>query len=272
MSQSVEPEVDPSATTGKAPTGNTAGADPWWRRKYIKLRDFFKEYRDLPKKEIHLMRSQAVGNGPFFVKLVDDFYSDCNRRHPRYWVIKQFTVGVALCELPKSFDEYFAAIEAAARRNYKKAIREGITFRRIDYNNHLGEIAKIRQSADVRQGRPMPEDYLQGVVEPCQNPASQTGIHDYPYFGVFRDQQLIAYAGVLLAGEACMIEHILGHAEFQSSRPVPLLIIELARYLLAEHPHVKFLIYGSTYGAGESLRRFKRKFLFLPTKVKWLKE
>ena len=49
-----------------------------------------------------------------------------------------------------------------------------------------------------------------------------------------------------------------------------LVIVEAARDILENYPGVKYYMYGTTYGASETLRRFKRKFRFVPTKVKWV--
>ena len=51
---------------------------------------------------------------------------------------------------------------------------------------------------------------------------------------------------------------------------VPMLIISLAEYILQHFPTVKYYTYGAFFGAGTTLRRFKRKFLFLPHRVTWV--
>lgn len=222
----------------------------------------------LPQIEIDLMLRETSGNQPFFAEVTREFFRESRRRHRKFMLIGNLTHGVALCRLPESFDEYFMMIEAAGRRNVKKANRLGYEFRRIEYNDHLKEIGEIRRSAPVRQGR-LPDEFLSGEVSPCRNPVSNSSCHDYPYFGVLRDGRLAAYMGVLIAGELAIIEHIYGHADLQSDGVVPKLIVGGAEWLMENAPAVKWYGYGSYFGASESLRRFKRKFRFKPYRVQW---
>lgn len=222
----------------------------------------------LPRVDINLNHAETVGNDPFYGRIVREFYETTRRRHPKFPLVKRYEYGVALCTIPKEFEAYFMMIEAAARRNFKKAERNGYVFSKIDFNNHLGDIKEIRQSTDVRQGS-VASEILNGKVTRCSNPASTTNIHDYPYFGILKDGRLVAYAGCLVAGELCMIEHILGHAARQSDGIVPALIISIARYVMEHYPSVKYYGYGTYFGAGRTMRRFKRKFGFVPHRVKW---
>ncbi len=224
--------------------------------------------RKLPRVKVDLRYREAVSNDPFYASLVRQFYNDSMSRHRRYWVIPRFAVGVALCRLPENYDEYFRRIEAAGRRNCKKAMRLGYDFRRIEFNNHLSDIAAIRHSKEIRQG-PMSAAFLNGGVAPVSNPPALNRVHDYPYFGVLRERMLRAYAGCFICGEVCLLEHVLGHGDFESDGIVPRLYCGIVEYLLANHPEVRYFAYGTYMGAGETLRRFKRKFLFQPHNVDW---
>ena len=232
------------------------------------LRDL-KELWQLPEITVNLMCGAASDSDPFYERIVREFYKDTQRAHKKMPLIKAFKHGVALCELPQRTDEYFMAIEASARRNYKKAERNGYSFARINFNEYLADIGEIRRSAAVRQGA-VPEAILSDEVKRCENPPAATNVHDYPYFGVLKDGRLHAYAGCLVAGEVGMIEHIYGHAESQSDGVVPMLIVGMANALLEEHERVRYYGYGSFYGAGATLRRFKKKFKFLPYRVRWV--
>lgn len=224
--------------------------------------------RKLPRVKIDLRYRDTASNDPFYALLVRQFHRESRARHPRYWVIPRFAAGVALIRLPACYETYFSEIEAAGRRNCKKAMRLGYDFQRIDYNCHLSEIAAIRQSKDVRQGR-VSVAFMQAPVSPIENPPSRNRIHDYPYFGVLRDGSLRAYAGCFVCGEACLLEHVFGHGEFEPDGVVPRLYCGIVEYLLANHPEVRYFIYGTYMGASETLRRFKRKFLFQPHNVDW---
>lgn len=228
-----------------------------------------REIAGLPKLTINLMHEGTRDNDPFYGKLVEDFYKDSLSCHPKYLLLAKFRHGIATCILPDTFDAYFMNIEAAARRNYKKAVRCGYMFSPIEFNEHLDDIGAIRSSAEFRQGK-MPEELVRQPPKPVTNPPSKTNLHGFPYFGILRDGQLYGYASCFIAGELCYLEHIYGHEQFQSDGIVPMLIISIAKYLYTAHPQVKYFIYGAYFGAADSMRRFKRKFGFLPHRVSWV--
>ncbi len=227
------------------------------------------EFLRMPTIRIDLMYSATDGNDPFYGQLVLAHHRATRRRHCKFPLLKAGTWGVAIHVLPRTFDEYFMQIDGSARRNVKKAQRNGYTFQRIDYNAWLRDIQAIRSSAAVRQGD-MPPEYLHNTPGLCANPPSRTHFHDYPYFGVVCEGHLWSYAGCLISGELCMIEHILGHADRHSDGIVPMLIVGIAQYVLQHHPHVRCYGYGSYFGARPTMRRFKRKFGFVPHHVEWL--
>ena len=116
----------------------------------------------------------------------------------------------------------------------------------------------------------MPRDLLARRAGPHSNPLSLTNVHDYPYFGVMKDGTLVAYASCLVAGELCELQTIYGHADFLSDGVVPLLIASIGDLLPANYPEVRYFAYGTYFGATETMKRFKRKFLFSPHHVKWV--
>jgi len=223
----------------------------------------------LPAVTIDLMLRATEGNDPFYERMVRQFYSETRARHRRFPLLRRWRYGVALCRLPPTAEQYFASIESAARRNYKKAQRLGYTFERLEHNRFLADMKEIHASTGVRQG-PMPEQLLRGEVKPCNDPPSRTNVHDYPYFGILKDGKLVAYSGSLVAGEAFLIEQLYGHAAHHADGVVPMLLIDMAGYIRSHYPRVKYYVNEMYYGAGETMRRFKRKFGFVPHKVTWV--
>jgi hypothetical protein len=214
------------------------------------------------------MAAKTVDNHEFYRRLVLRFYSQANSRHKRFPLIRSLQYGVALYPLPERAEVYFDAIEASARRNVRKAQRLGYTFSRIDFNEHRAEIGAIIRSAPVRQG-PMPAHMLVGEVQPIADPVSLTTFHDYFYVGVFANNELRAYGACMVAGELFAITDIYGHAAYQADGIVPLMLVEIVRYARTQYPQTRYCMYDKYFGAGETLRRFKKKFLFLPYKVQW---
>lgn len=230
---------------------------------------FVTEARQLPRLEIDLQCAQTRGNDPFFERITRDFYREAMQRHSKFPLIRRYKYGFCVCPLPAHFDDYFSSIESSARRNYKKSLRLGYHFDRLDYNAHADEIIAILGSANARQGRPMPGKLLARQEDSNSDPPTLSNRHDYPYFGVFRDGRLYAYASCLVAGELCAIQTIYGHADHQDDAIVPMLLIGLAECAIRDYPHVKYYAYGSYYGASPTMKRFKRKFGFMPHVVHW---
>jgi hypothetical protein len=236
--------------------------------KVTNLRQLLSDRSSLTPYNVSVCLSKAEENDVFYRQLAEAFYQTTRRRHPFWLFMRKMEYDCAIMKLHASWDQYFAGIEASARRNYKKAQRCGYTFKKLDYNKHLDDIKSIRRSAEVRQG-PMPKSYLEGEVSAVTDPPSRSHYHDYVYYGVFSTEKLVAYAGLFVCGEVAMIQHILGHADHQANGVVPYLIINQAKMILMNYPQVRFYMYGSWYGATETLKRFKKRFLFMPAHVTW---
>jgi len=224
----------------------------------------------LPSVTLHLKASLAKDNDPYFLKLVNDFFSETRRRHPRYLFFRNFRWGVALQPMEIQLGMQ-PTLESSAVRNQKKALRSGYQFEKIEYNKWLDDIQKIRRSTQIRQG-PVDPILLRQPVHPIADPPSLNNIHDYPFFGIFHEGTLVAYASCLVAGEVALIAHILGHADHQDQGIMPLLILGMKDHFLNRYPHVRWYGYGMWFGASESLRRFKKKMGFRPYKANWILE
>ena len=215
------------------------------------------------------MLAKTAGNDPFFERAVMRHYQDATRRHAKLPILPALKYGVATNVLPATFEGYFRALGKTARQNIRKAQRCGYEVVRINYNDHLDQIAEINRSAPVRQG-PMPEVFLSRKPEPIPDPPSRTNVHDYVYFAVFKNGRLAAYGGCLVAGEAMIITIIYGHADHLKDGVVPLLLSGMAAESYNRFPHVRYFIYDKYFGGSDNIRRFKRKFGFLPHTVHWM--
>src|SRR5205085_12516804 len=138
---------------------------------------------------IRLLGDRLEDNHPFFTDMVREFYTYARRPHPKLPLVRRMQYGVAVCVLPADFDQYFAKIDAAGRRNVKKASRQGYSFARTRFNDHLAYITEIRRSTDTRQGK-LSDEFLQAEAKAVNDPDSLTAVHDYPTFGVFKEGKL----------------------------------------------------------------------------------
>jgi hypothetical protein len=227
------------------------------------------EISTLPSVRIDLMLSETVSNHPFYREVTSKFYKNAIRRHAKFPLVRQLEYGVAVSALKSSPKPYSDRVGSTAKRNLKKALRLGYRFARIDYNQHLNDITAIHRSTRIRQGRAMPEKFFTTGAPPIFDPPSTNPTHDYPYFGIFKDDTLVAYASCLVAGELCAIATIYGHDDHHADGVIPLLLVSMADHLIAHYPKVRYFVYDTYFGASETLRRFKRKFLFRPHRVTW---
>ncbi|NMP16186.1 hypothetical protein [Thalassotalea sp. Y01] len=239
------------------------------KEKFKKAISIFKQMMDMPSVSIDLQLDKTGSNDPFFKQITEEFYSNAMSRHNKYFLVRQLQYGVALFAAPEADKDYFMSIESSARRNYRKAVRFNYETRPINFNEHLDDIWDIRKSAKVRQGK-MPADFISQRPHERTIHNSNNEYHDYCYYGVFdEDQKLVAYAGFLIAGQLCMLEHIYGHADVQKLGVVPQLIIDAYQDITERHPQVNFYAYGSFFGASDNLKRFKKKMGFKPYRVDW---
>lgn len=238
------------------------------RAQLTRWRDDFNELREMPVLTINLMLKRTVDNDPYYRDLTVSWHAEATARHPKLKLIRNLEWGAAVAILPRTHEEYFMYIEAAARRNFKKAQRANYTFSPFDTKDRMDDIREIRQSTDVRQGK-VPEEMMFGDLQPAKDPKSRNHYHGYPYFGVFHENKLVAYSSCFVAGEICALEHILGHADYQSDGIVPMMLIGIAEDMYKNHPAVRYFMYGTYFGAAPKMRRFKKKFRFFPHRVFW---
>jgi len=234
------------------------------------LTGIYREIRNLPRIHINLMIAETKSNDIFYRKITEEFYVSARKRHLKFPLVRQMEIGLATCILNSDTKAYSQRLDSAARRNLKKAARLGYRFEHINYNDHLPAVTAIHQSAPVRQGRDMPADLLAKDATPHSNPPSTNPCHDYLYFGIFKEEQLVAYASCLVAGELCALNTIFGHADYLADGVVPMLIASIGDDIPQHHRFVKYYTYGLYYGASDTLKRFKRKFLFEPQRVNWV--
>jgi hypothetical protein len=238
--------------------------------KIEKIKQLWHTVRTMPSVKINLMKNECEGNDPYFARITDEFYLEATARHPKFPLIRKRVYGLALFPLDDQPDAYMKAVESSARRNYKKAIRNGYVFRRINFNDHLDDIWDVRRSTKVRQGE-MPDEFINNKPTERDIPKSNSKTHDYSYFGIFnQDEKLVAYASCIVAGELMEVEQVYGHSEFQSDGIVPMLYISIGSFAVTEYPQVKYYQYGTYFGASPTMQRFKKKFKFLPHKVSWI--
>jgi hypothetical protein len=196
-------------------------------------------------------------------------YESLVSRHPRYRLIQCKRWGVALLELPESFEAYCKGGERQAlRTNRRKALSAGLEVRPFDPLDSLEDVREVNASQAIRQGRPVFDDYL-SVDALRQHFSDTTRVR-----GAFTNEgRLIGYVDVRVCGDVFLMNRLLGHAEYLGSGVMYLLLSEVVREMIdvrdQEH-HPNWGMYDTYFGASAGLRYFKERLGFTPYRVRWV--
>lgn len=187
------------------------------------------------------------------------------RPHPRYKVIRNKTLGIALIDLTAFGGHPGGYLHSVRRSGHagpqsRKAAARGYALRRIDRNDHIDEIHAIHTSCTQRQGRPMDQSYL----------VKKNRFEDAPHFechGVFDPQgRLVAYCSMGRYGNFVATDQLMGYKN-QDGIMYLLLLTIICR--LIEEREVDYFMYDTFLGAQPGLRDFKRRLGFSPYRARY---
>lgn len=191
-------------------------------------------------------------------------YRNFTRRHPRYCIIGNKTIGAALLDTGQ-FASGAQYRESIGERNWggffaRRAQARGYQFARIDRNRYVDDIHAINQSMPERQGRPMGAGYKDRV-------AHYKDHENFRYFGVLdASGKLVAYCELGIYGNFALFSRLLGYRN--NDGVMHFMIVEIVSMLIAERS-VRYAMYDTWFGASEGLRRFKTILGFRPYRVRY---
>ena len=194
--------------------------------------------------------------------LVRRTYAMFTKPHPRYRVVRNKSLGIALIDLRAfgSGDDYLRSLQQKDYAGYhsKRARTRGYTVAEIDRNDYIDDIHSINTSADERQGRPMDPVY-----------ATRTERYDpldgLRHYGVLdKDGRLVAYGDVGVYGNFAATDRLLGYKN--NDGVMYLLLADIACRLI-DDGQLAYLMYDTYLGAQPGLRNFKRKLGFQPYRI-----
>jgi hypothetical protein len=191
-------------------------------------------------------------------------YRYYTRRHPRYKIIGNKTMGAALIDLGR-FDNAPAYLDDIQGKNRgawhaRRARARGYVCTEIDRNDHIDAIHAINTSLDERQGRPMDQKY--------RDKTTRFERHEhFGYYGVFNpDGKLMAYANIGRYGNFSAFSQLIGMRNNDGA--MHLLMVDIVSRLL-EQKQVRYVMYDTFFGAQPGLQQFKRILGFQPYRVKY---
>lgn len=229
--------------------------------------DALREYRRLIKAAIALTRLPSARlkfHSSISPRKIRVAYALFNKRHARFPMIKNKTMGVALIDLRKFKcpAEYLATVKKKdyAAHRARQARNTGCTVRRIDRNDFLDAIYEINTSSEKRQGRPMDAEYQRrpGVFDeraPMQS------------YGVFSEADtLMGYCSFGVYGNFAATDKLLGYRNKDGA--MYLLLLEIICRLIGQK-QIEFFMYDTFLGAQPGLQDFKRRIGFRPYRVSY---
>ncbi len=221
-----------------------------------------KEILKLPKVTIEIIDNNESVE-------IHDLYKYFNKRHPKYKIFKNKTIGVMLFKIPKNIQEYESQISGKNSVKYfsNRCKKFGYYTDYFVKNEHLKEMYDINTSASTRQGRSMSKHYLEEV--PKEEPKSEVS-----YFGVFtKDNKLVGYIRLINTPKLYVISQLLGHHDYQNDNIMYLILHDLITSLIEktkEDQNDIYLMYDTYFGGSDGIKLYKRRHAFKPYKVKWI--
>src|SRR5262249_55491294 len=140
-------------------------------------------------------------------------YRSFSKPHPRLPIVQHKRWGVALLELPGSFQVYVSGKpRQALRTNCARALKDGFSFSLFRPPTRLQELRAIHLSMTERQGQAVRADYVDETR--LATYFATTG--ETP--GVFtRSGELVAYVHVIESGELAICARLMGHGDHLKS-------------------------------------------------------
>jgi hypothetical protein len=139
---------------------------------------------------------------------VERIFKHFTKRHPRYHIVRNKTLGAALVDLTRfqASPDYMATIKGrnSAEHHARRARARGYRVVEIDRNHYIDDIHHINTSVEVRQGQTMDESYLTKQLHYVAD-------RNYRYFGTLdATGRLVAYGEVGLWGNFASFNRVIG--------------------------------------------------------------
>lgn len=206
----------------------------------------------LPVAELHFDQQQHCSD-------VLATYRHYTKPHPRFKVIRNKSIGVALIDLQRyrNREEYADQYRAKGQAIFfaRRAKARGYVVRPIDMNAHIDDIHHINTSQPSRQGRPMAESYL---IKQCHFESRS----NFEYHGVInKDGVLVAYCSIGIYGDFAAFSQCIGNRNNDGC--MQLMLTEVISNLI-DAEHLKFVMFDTWFGAQPGLQQFKASFGFQP--------
>ncbi len=195
---------------------------------------------------------------------VRKIYRHFTKRHPRYKVIPNKSLGAALVDLARfrSREEYMNSVKGrnSAEHHARKAKGKGYLVVEIDRNNFIDEIHEINTSVEIRQGQAMDESYL-------EKQAHYRSDKNFKYYGTLNSAgKLMAYSELGFYGNFASFNRLIG---IRNNDGVMHLMVTEIICRMIDDGGLNYLMYDTYFGASPGMRTFKKMLGFEPYRAKY---
>lgn len=224
------------------------------RKKFASLLELVRTIARLPRARLEFQVARDPDN-------VERIFRHFTKRHPRYRVVRNKTLGAALVDLQRfaASTDYLASIKGQGRNcaehHARRARARGYRVVEIDRNDYVDDIHHINTSLEVRQGQPMTESYLQKQLYFPVEP-------NYKYFGTLNSAgKLVAYGEVGIWGNFAAFNRIIG---LRNNDGIMHLLVSDIICRFIDAGELRYLMYDTYFGASPGLKLFKTALGFSP--------
>lgn len=220
--------------------------------KFASLLELARSIAQLPAAHLRFDISKDPGN-------VEKIYRHFTKRHPRYLLCRNKTLGAALVDIhqfpaPAAYLNSFSG-RNSPERHARRARSRGYRVTEIDRNDYIEDIHRINTSVEVRQGHGMSEDYLTKRTSYVAEP-------NYKYYGIVDTSgRLVAYSELGFWGNFAAFNRIIGVRN--NDGIMHLLVTEIICELI-EKGEYQYLMYDTYFGASPGMKAFKTSLGFAP--------
>jgi len=228
------------------------------RKKFASLLELARTLLHLPTAQLEFQIAKDPGK-------VESVYRHFTKRHPRFLIIRNKTLGAALVHLRrfKVDHEYIATIKGrnSAEHHARRARARGYRVVEIDRNDYIDDIHLINTSVEVRQGQTMSNDYLSKQHHYLAD-------RNYKYYGALdATGRLVAYGEIGLWGNFAAFNRIIGVRN--NDGIMHLLVSEIICDFI-NAGNVDYLMYDTYFGASPGMKSFKTSLGFSPYRARYL--
>ena len=226
-------------------------------RTFASLLEFARTLASLPKAELEFRVAMDPDNA-------ERIYRHFTKRHPRFWLIRNKTLGAALVDLSrfKAGADYMATVKgrSAPEHQARRARSRGYRVVEIDRNDYIDDIHHINTSVEIRQGQTMGESYITKQTHYVAD-------RNYRYYGTLdANGRLVAYGEIGLWGNFAAFNRIIG---IRNNDGIMYLLLTEIICRFIEDGRFQYLMYDTYFGASPGMKTFKSAFGFAPYRARY---